>query len=244
VPESDRPAHGGKDQPGWRGIIPVANTPFVEDGAVDLDSITAFADYIAKAGCDAALLRGVAAERRFSMHASELLVRSFADATRGRFDLIVGLSVIGRRALAQEARAAIDAGACAINWCPAPGTDAVELIATLSATERAGATKIMLQDFDIAGPGLSVAPILAAHCEVEAFCSIKVETNDNLAKAARLATSVQRPINPLRGVAGDRDDHVFRCWHPRLHADQPRSAPAAHLPAAPQRRPIACGRSL
>lgn len=186
--------------PGWHGIILVANTPFSDDGSLDLGSIPGFADYLADAGCEAALLRGVAAETAF-LDASErqLLVRSFAEATRGRFDLIVGLSVNGLHELTEETRAALGAGASAINWRPAAGTDATELIATLLAIEKAGATKIMLQDFDIAGAGLTDEAILAAHREVEAFCSIKVETNDNLAKSDRLAAGVQRPINLCAG---------------------------------------------
>jgi len=197
---ADRPGRSAENLPGWNGIILVANTPFVQDGSLDVDSIPAFADYLADAGCEAALLRGVAAETAFlDKSERELLVRRFAEATRGRFDLIVGVSVAGRRELAEEARAALGAGASAINWRPAPGTGAAELIATLSAIEKVGARKIMLQDFDIAGPGLPIEAILAAHREVEAFCSIKVETNDNLAKSARLAAGVRRPINLCAG---------------------------------------------
>ena len=188
------------DRPGWNGIILVANTPFAEDGLLDLDSIPGFADYLARAGCEAALLRGVAAETAY-LDTSErgLLVRSFADATQGRFDLIVGLSVAGRAELVDEALMALDLGASAINWRPAPTIGAEELVGTLSAIEKAGARKIMLQDFDIAGPGLPIDAILAAHREIEAFVSIKVETNDNLAKSWRLAAGVQRPLNLCAG---------------------------------------------
>ena len=188
------------DRPGWNGIILVANTPFAEDGSLDLDCIPGFADYLAKAGCEAALLRGVAAETAY-LDPSErgLLVRSFADATRGRFDLIVGLSVAGRAELVDEALMALDLGASAINWRPTPTIATEELVGTLSAMEKAGARKIMLQDFDIAGPGLPIDAILVAHREVEAFVSIKVETDDNLAKSARLATGVKRPLNLCAG---------------------------------------------
>jgi 4-hydroxy-tetrahydrodipicolinate synthase len=188
------------DRKGWRGIILVANTPFGENGLVDFDSIPGFADYIADAGCEAALLRGVAAETAY-LHLSERsrLVQSFAEATRGRFDLIVGLSVAGRAEVVDEARAALDAGASAINWRPASTIGAEELVDTLSAIEKAGANKIMLQDFDIAGPGLPVEAILVAHREVEAFVSIKVETIDNQVKSARLAANVRRPINLCAG---------------------------------------------
>jgi dihydrodipicolinate synthase/N-acetylneuraminate lyase len=188
------------DRPGWNGIILVANTPFAKDGSLDLDSIPGFADYLATAGCEAALLRGVAAETAY-LDASErgLLVRSFADATRGRLDLIVGLSVAGRAELVDEALMALDLGASAINWRPAPTIATGELVGTLSAIEKAGARKIMLQDFDIAGPGLPIDAILVAHREVEAFVSIKVETIDNLAKSTKLAAGVKRPLNLCAG---------------------------------------------
>ncbi len=83
----------------------------------------------------------------------------------------------------------------------------------LSAIEKAGAGKIMLQDFDIAGPGLPIGAILIAHREVEAFISIKVETVDNLAKAARLAAAVTRPLNlcagwPVTGMIASFDAGV------------------------------------
>lgn len=189
-----------EDRPGWNGIILVANTPFAEDGSLDLDRIPRFADYLAKAGCEAALLRGVAAETAYlDQSERDLLVRSFADAKRGRFDLIVGLSVAGRAELVDEALMALGLGASAINWRPAPTIGAPELVGTLSAIEKAGARKIMLQDFDIAGPGLPIDAILAAHREIEAFVSIKVETNDNLAKSWRLAAGVQRPLNLCAG---------------------------------------------
>ena len=193
-------AAGMKDGPGWRGIVLVANTPFAEDGSLDLGSIPRFADYLADAGCEAALLRGVAAETAYLDPSERFqLVQSFANATRGRFDLIVGLSVSGRTAIADEARAALEAGATAINWRPAPGAGATELIDTLSAIATAGADKIMLQDFDIAGPGLPVEAILEAHREVRAFSGIKVETSDNLAKSATIAAGVARPVNLCAG---------------------------------------------
>jgi dihydrodipicolinate synthase/N-acetylneuraminate lyase len=192
----DRPP----DRNGWRGVVLVANTPFGENGSVDFDSIPRFVDYIADAGCEAALLRGVAAETAYlDLSERSRLVRSFAEETRGRFDLIVGLSVTGRSEIVDEARAALDAGASAINWRPIPTIGTGELVDTLSAIERVGADKIMLQDFDIAGPGLPVEAILAAHREVEAFASIKVETIDNLAKSATIAAGVKRPINLCAG---------------------------------------------
>lgn len=188
------------DNNGWRGIILVANTPFAADGSVDYGSIPAFADYLARAGCEAVLLRGVAAETAYLDPAErQQLVRSFAQATRARFDLIVGLSVTGRAELVEEARAALDAGASAINWRPTPTIAAGELVETLLAIENAGARKIMLQDFDIAGPGLPLDAILLAHREVEAFVSIKVETNDNLAKTARIREGLSRPLNLCAG---------------------------------------------
>ena len=101
--------------------------------------------------------------------------------------------------IVEEARAALDAGASAINWRPTPTISFEDLVGTLSAIESAGARKIMLQDFDIAGPGLPLDAILVAHREVEAFVSIKVETNDNLAKSARIAGGVNRPLNLCAG---------------------------------------------
>ena len=204
----------GSDRNGWHGIILVANTPFSEDGSVEFDSIPGFVDYIAKAGCEAALLRGVAAETAYlDLPERSRLVRSFADATRGRFDLIVGLSVTGRAEIVDETRAALDAGASAINWRPMPDISVRELVDTLSAIEKAGAKKIMLQDFDIAGPGLPIEAILAAHRDVEAFASIKVETIDNLAKSARITAGIARPINlcagwPVTGMIASFDAGV------------------------------------
>ena len=118
-------ASGIEGGPGWRGIILVANTPFAEDGSLDLESIPRFADYLADAGCEAALLRGIAAETAYLDPSERFqLVQRFANATRGRFDLIVGLSVSGRAEIVEEARAALEAGATAINWRPAPATGA------------------------------------------------------------------------------------------------------------------------
>ena len=189
---------GGR--PGWNGIILVANTPFAQDGSLDLEAIPSFADYLAKAGCEAALLRGVAAETAYlDRPEREILLRSFAEATRNRFDLIVGLSGVERAEIFDEARAALDLGASAINWRPTPTVGVEELVGTLSAIEKAGVRKIMLQDFDIAGPGLPLDAILVAHREVQAFVSIKVETSDNLAKSAKIAGGVNRPLNLCAG---------------------------------------------
>ena len=195
-----------------------------------------FADYIADAGCEAALLRGVAAETAYlDLSERSRLVRSFADATRGRFDLIVGLSVTGRTEIVDEARAALDVGASAINWRPMPNISVGELVDTLSAIEKAGAKKIMLQDFDIAGPGLPIEAILIAHREVEAFVSIKVETIDNLAKSARITAGIAATDKPLCRLAGDQNDRIVRCRHSWIHADQSRPAHAAYLLFAPRR---------
>ncbi|MDO9306728.1 MAG: hypothetical protein Q7T75_02510, partial [Mesorhizobium sp.] len=125
-----------------------------------------------------------------------------------------------------------DAGATAINWRPSPAIGAAELIGTLSAIADAGADKIMLQDFDIAGPGLPVEAILEAHRQVRAFSSIKVETSDNLDKSRQHRRRRDAPDQSLRRLAGDRDDRVVRCRHSRLHADRPRAASAAYLSPA------------
>ena len=103
-----------------RGVVPILDTPFTSDGAVDYDSLARETRTLAAGGCDALALFGYASEfyaltdeERSEM--TDVVVEAAADS-----DTPVAVSVTpdATRAAVAEAEAAADAGADALMVLP------------------------------------------------------------------------------------------------------------------------------
>ena len=166
-------------QPGpafLRGIVPSMNTPFLDDGSVDLDGIRRSVDAVVQTGVAGMLILAVAAETAsLTLPEKRLVAQTFLAHTAGRIPVIVGCSSAeqaDRVALAAMAR---ELGA-QIMLCQAPGSLGGEaLVAQMGALAQVGPPVLMVQDLDFAGPGLPLADILLLREQLPAFQCLKIE---------------------------------------------------------------------
>ncbi len=166
-------------QPGpafLRGIVPSMNTPFLDDGSVDLAGIRRSVDAVVQAGVAGMLILAVAAETAsLTLTEKRLVAQTFLAQTAGRIPVIIGCSSAeqaDRVALAAMAR---EFGA-QIMLCQAPaGLGGEALVAQMAALAQVGPPMLMVQDLDFGGPGLPLDDILLLRQQLPAFQCLKIE---------------------------------------------------------------------
>lgn len=191
-----------------RGVVPVLEVPFDEDGALDLPGFTTVVDRVLATGVSAVMFPGFASEfHKLDDAERHLLTELLLERTRNRADVAAVVSVpdhATRRAVA-EARRAADLGADALNLLPphflGPSPEAVltHLRTVLTAADPLPA---VLQ-YAPAQTGTALdAPALqrmaAAHPNLR---WVKVESAPPGRLVAALAEG-ERPLPSLVGYAG------------------------------------------
>lgn len=159
-----------------RGIVPSMNTPFLQDGSVDLESIARCAERTIAAGVAGMLILAVAGEgASLDPDEKRRITQAFLQQTAHRVPVIVGCSSPSpseRLALAGMAR---EAGAEAM-LCQVPdGLRGAPLLAHMRALVQAGPPLLMLQDLDLTGPGLPLEDIVMLAEHIHAFRYLKIE---------------------------------------------------------------------
>lgn len=184
----------------WRGVLAVLNTPFLEDGSLDLGSVGRLADYMAASGTPAVLLFGIAAETDFlTVEERSALVSAFQERCAGRFDLIVSVMGDSLAGMKDQAQAARQRGATAINIRLPGGLTEPDQLHWISAIANEGPEVVMLQDHSSQGHGLADDVLLSAIASLPQLRSFKIETIDSLGKIARLRRASPRPIHCCSG---------------------------------------------
>ena len=158
------------------GIVPSMNTPFLQDGAVDLESIGRCTERTMGAGVSGMLILAVAGETAsLDRDEKRLVAETFLRHTAHRVPLIVGCSSASqpeRIALAAMAR---ELGAEAM-LCQVPdGLRGAALVAQMRELAQVGPPLLMLQDLDFGGQGLPLEDIVLLGVQIEAFRCLKIE---------------------------------------------------------------------
>lgn len=160
-----------------RGIVPSLNTPFLDDGAVDFESLGRLIDYLVAAGASGCLANAVAGEvGSLTNDERRRMLDLVAERGAGRLVVIAGVSSPDLETSVALAREAREAGVPAINWrapldwSPGAVEDAAQQIAD------AGPELMVLQDLDFQGPGLSIELILRLFEAVPTLQSVKAES--------------------------------------------------------------------
>ena len=159
-----------------RGIIPSMNTPFLANGAVDLEGIRRSTDAALGAGVSGMLVLAVAGETAsLDMAEKRLVASTFLQHVARRVPVIIGCSStrqVERVALAAMAREL----AAPAMLCQAPaGQRGKDLLAQMQELADAGPAMLMLQDLDFGGPGLTLADILLLQQRMPAMRGLKIE---------------------------------------------------------------------
>jgi 4-hydroxy-tetrahydrodipicolinate synthase len=187
------------------GSIIIAQTPFDDRGAVDLDSIDTLTDFYLKHGANGFVVLGVSGEGGKLTPQEALDVSSRFIARAGNKPVIVGVSSPGVAQLQMLAKQAMDCGAAGVMIAPPSGIRTEEELLGYFATVFGliGDVPVVLQDFPgSTGVWMSVPSILRL---IEDFPQIKVvkeEDLPSLEKISRLRAGQGRRVAILTGNNG------------------------------------------
>jgi dihydrodipicolinate synthase/N-acetylneuraminate lyase len=162
-----------------RGIVGVVQTPFLEDGAFDEESLARLVESAVAAGIGGFVAPAVASEvATLSPCEREWVVRVIAEASKGRVPLLVGGSsgeieecaAHGRTALAHGAAALLVAVPAALYGDP---VGAIAFFESLAARVE---VPLVVQDLQWNGPGLDIECIAEMARRIPTFAGLKIET--------------------------------------------------------------------
>ena len=172
----------GSDQPPLeRGIVPVIQTPFDSQGAVDYASLHNLVEDAIAGGANGFLVPAVASEVScLTAEERTKIVRRVAEITAGRVPIIVGASDTRPRVCIEQARMAREVGAAAyLVAVPTELYQEPEKVEPFfrEVAEGAGDFPFMLQDLDFTGPGLQPEAIRQLTQVLPSLSSLKIESN-------------------------------------------------------------------
>lgn len=132
------------------GVFIIAATPFLPDGAIDLDSIDRAAEFYSARGVTGLTILGMMGEAgKLSAAEAETVIARYT--ARTEMPVIVGVSASGFAPMAALARTAIDRGAAGVMVAPVKGlqTDAEILRYYHNVANALGNIPFVLQDFPL-----------------------------------------------------------------------------------------------
>ncbi len=201
------------------GIVPVINTPFREDGKVDLASVERLVRRSITEGIGGLLVNAVASEGDTLTRGERRdIIRSVIDLTSGNLPIVAGVSAQNLRDTVMLAEDAVRSG-CPAVMCRLPdelvGQDEVAA-AYFRAVAAVGMDVLMIQDLAWTGPGLSLRLIDELFHEIPAFRCLKVEVALAGPKYTAAIDATGGRLNVSCGggmvqmiVALDRGGHAF-----------------------------------
>lgn len=214
----------------YRGVFPIAPTPFLDDETIDEEGQRRAIDFMVDAGVDGICILANYAEQ-FSLTDSERdrLLEICIEQVAGRVPVIVTTSHFSTRIAAERSRAAQDAGAAMVMLMP-PYHGATLRVETeslrrfFSAVAEAIDIPIMIQDAPMSGTPLPASALADLAIEIPQVQYLKVES----AKAA----DKLRAVIDLAGDAcpGPFDGEEGITLIPDLEAGATGTMPSAMIP--------------
>ncbi|NIZ13818.1 dihydrodipicolinate synthase family protein [Phaeobacter sp. HF9A] len=164
------------------GILPVAPTPFLEDGSVDAEGMKRVLDCMIDQGVDAiCILANYSEQFVLSDEERAQLTRLSLEHVAGRVPVIVTISHFSTQIVVQRARDAAAMGAAMLMMMPPyHGVGLVPPEAAIfehfAAVSDAVQIPIMVQDAPLSGVTLSVPMLVRMAQEIENVSYFKIET--------------------------------------------------------------------
>ncbi len=141
-----------------KGVFTIAATPFLPDGAIDLESIDRMVDAYITKGADGLTILGMMGEAgKLTAEESVQVIRRVI--ARSSVPVIVGVSAPGFAAMTALSKEAMDAGAVGVMVAPTSGLRTDEQIIGYyrNTAEALGDIPFVLQDFPLA-TGVQIPP--------------------------------------------------------------------------------------
>jgi dihydrodipicolinate synthase/N-acetylneuraminate lyase len=176
----------------YRGVFPVAPTPFSESGELDLASQKRCVDFMIDAGSNGiCILANFSEQFVLSDDERELLTKTIIGHVAGRVPVIVTTTHFSTRICIERSRRAQACGAAMVMVMPpyhgatirVPDAQTFEFFAALS---DALTIPIMIQDAPVSGTVLSAAFLARMAKEIEHVAYFKIETPGAASKLREL----------------------------------------------------------
>ncbi|MEO6626837.1 MAG: dihydrodipicolinate synthase family protein [Burkholderiaceae bacterium] len=209
------------------GIVPSMNTPFLDDGSIDVQGIRRSVDAVITAGVAGMLVLAVAGETgSLSPSEKRLVATLFLKQAAGRVPVIIGCSSARQQERVALAAMARDLGAPAMLCQIPPGANGEKLVALVHEIAAAGPGLLMLQDLDFGGLGLPMADILLLHSQVPAFQGLKIEVSMPGPKYSAVLQATQGTLHVSGGWAAAQMPEAL---HRGVHAFIPTAMDAIYV---------------
>jgi len=182
----------GSEHKGWRGVFPIAPTPFTASGDVDLDGQRRVLDCMVDQGVDAICILANYSEQFLLTDAErETLTGLCLAHVAGRVPVIVTCSHFSTRIASERARRAAAQGAAMLMLMPpyhGAGLRADEngMLQHYAAVADASRLPIMVQDAPLSGVQMTVAFLARLAREVPLVRYFKIEMPGTAAKLRAL----------------------------------------------------------
>lgn len=192
------------------GVYVIAPTPFLPDGALDLDSADRMTDAFLGAGAKGLTLLGVMGEApKLDTAESLAFLRRVLRRVDGRVPVVVGVSAPGFASMRALARGAMEEGAAGVMITPAAGLKGDDAVVAYMAQagEAVGDAPIVLQDYPQAnGVHVSVEMIRRIAAADPRVVMLKAEDWPGLDKItalrARERETGSRRLSVMGGIGG------------------------------------------
>ena len=189
----------------WSGIYHILATPFLDDGALDVEGIPRLVDAVLKSGVTGITILGIAGEaHRLTDEERRRVVDAVVKEVRGRVPVAVGVSASGTHLASGFAVMAREHGADAVMVAPPAGARNLDAVAEYyHAVAAAARLPVVLQDepvtTQVVMPPAFLARLVA---EVDAAQAVKLEEAPTPPKITRLRALASRPIPIFGGLGG------------------------------------------
>jgi 2-keto-3-deoxy-L-arabinonate dehydratase len=185
-----------------RGVVPVAPTPFDDNGEVDYEGQRRVLDFLIDAGVDAiCILANYSEQFSLTDDERERLSALCLDHVAGRVPVVVTTSHYSRKVAAERSRRAQAGGAAMVMLMPpyhgaTIRPDEADIFDFFQGVAAAIDIPIMIQDAPVSGVTLSAAFLARLACEIDKVQYVKVEVPS---AAAKLRDLVSRAGDALPG---------------------------------------------
>ncbi|MBY4891348.1 dihydrodipicolinate synthase family protein [Rhodobacteraceae bacterium N5(2021)] len=193
------------------GVFTIVATPFLPDGALDLDSIDTMVDFYANTGATGITILGIMGEAgKLSAAESEAVIHRVA--ARTRMPVIVGVSAPGLSAIQALSATAMDNGAAGVMVAPPKTlrTDDQIISYFQLVAETLGPTPWVLQDFPL-DTGVQITPrVLRTIFDTCPTCKmLKHEDWPGLEKITALRTQEAEGARRMSILCGNGGQFLF-----------------------------------
>ena len=200
-----------------QGIVTVLNTPFTENGLLDLPGLRRNVAQAIDAGIDGFLTPALASEVQYlSENEKRQLVADVVDESRDRVAVIGGASAPTQEERLKLTRDFVQLGCDGILIQLDKGADLEVMARDLAEIAELQPGFLMLQDWDPVGQGIPLATITQLFERIEPFQWLKIEVHDAGPKYSEVLAAMGGELRVAGGWAVtrmidglDRGVHVF-----------------------------------